>query len=283
MAIVFNGTDQALTSSFTPTGVNLTVSLWFQVGDLSSTHTLWCVADSGETNEYDRIYVDTSGNLTAASRAGGSPERSATQGTVSADTWHHCYAYFASGGSDRYVSLDGGTIQSEGTTRSPSGLDTMALGVSDFSTRQDWGDCTVAEVFVDRIVISGGLPQARVNSLAAGLNPLVVLYAGTTNNFVYAHLMRTIGGSWYHAHPRSWSDEPQTTTAFWMGNTRTWTTVGSPTIVDHPPNVQPYFSVPALTWPYGGLGGNVAAPAGVTLHDRSYPQGVLRGHVRGAA
>jgi hypothetical protein len=154
------------------TGPPFTMACWFKSDDAAAVQCLMFVGDKDAGNQYhnliahggvsgDPIYVqsrDSSGTASAETTSG-----------YSLDTWHHACAVFAAH-NDRSAFIDGGSKGTDSNSKSPSGLDRIAIGAlaRDVTTFYTSGEIAEAAIW------NVALTDAEVAILAKGFSPLLV-------------------------------------------------------------------------------------------------------------
>lgn len=235
MAIAYSGTGQYhLTSSTPVTAAPLTLACWFAVEIGTDIHILMSICDSASTNEH--FAMDANGV------AGGNPlrnlcEAAGLQSVVQTTTgytstqWHHGCARFTSS-TDRDVFIDGGSQSTTSTTtRVPSSVDRIALGVLGNSSPTDLLTGRLAEVAIWDVALN----TDEVAKLAKAYCPLLVR---PDRLVFYAPLVRevqdVIGGL-------------------------TLTATGTPTVANHPRIIYP--ARKRFSFPTAAAGGNAVPVA----------------------
>lgn len=114
------------------TGYPFTVGMWYNLTAVGAvTRTLFAFSDTGTTNNYLRIIMNSSEAMQAGARAGSTESQSTAIGAVVAGTWAFIVVRFLASNNRRIMVLDrAGLVSSTAsvTSRAPTGLDTMTIG-----------------------------------------------------------------------------------------------------------------------------------------------------------
>lgn len=106
------------------------VGFWAMPTTTGTARTLWSLADTGTTNNYWNLRQTAANQFSLVARAGGT-ENAASVAGLTAGIWHFWFARFI-GDADRSLHIirgDTGIASAFTTTaRTPTGLDTMAMG-----------------------------------------------------------------------------------------------------------------------------------------------------------
>lgn len=172
--------------------------------------------------------------------AGAGVVAAATTTGYSANAWHHGCAVFASA-TDRRAFLDGGGKGTNTTSRTPTGIDSTAVGALDIGTT---GAMTgrVAELGIWNVALT----DAEVAALARGISPLHIRRA---NLVTYNDILGLA------------SPEPD-----FSGQGAHLTVSGTPTQAAHAPVMFPRFRLGGAGWEGaftaagGGGGGSILLP-----------------------
>lgn len=175
MARGFIATDSEhlLTTSSPVTGVQLSISAWaFKTDATDGTHIV-TITDASAGNQYFSLFMEnTSGgnNILAVTRSGGSVN-SQTTDSYSLNTWHQCGAVY-SAINNRVAYLDGVAATANTTSRTPTGIDRIGIGVLAISSLPQPSHMTgrLAEVGI----WSTALTTADMVSLSLGVSPILV-------------------------------------------------------------------------------------------------------------
>lgn len=168
-------------------GVPITLACWFN-SDLDDNQGLIQFTEIGSGDNYFHLSAmggQVGDPIRALTRAGGTSSQADSTGGYSLNTWHHACGVFAAA-DDRRAFIDGGSKGTEATSRTPTGLDTTAIGAIRISA----GNFTpmsgrIAEAAIWNIALT----DAEVAILAEGYSPLLV---HPQNLVFYAPLIREI-------------------------------------------------------------------------------------------
>lgn len=214
-----DASSQYLTVSSIPvTSTPLTIACWFYMVAASELSVSCYEIGSPNHGFFLQPYNDSTVYATAI---GGSGSGSASQTSISLNTWHHAAATFASA-SSRTAWLDGsaGTANTTnvGTLNT---LDTMEIGGS--SAFSEYGDGRMCEVGIWDVELT----SVEISDLADGVSPLAI----RENSLIfYAPLVR---------------DEDQDE----VGGL-SFTATNTPTVEDHMPDIIMPFSSGQLPGPF---------------------------------
>lgn len=208
------------------TGYPLSVGFWFNMLSVSATfNILFSYADTGADNHSLRIQIDASEILAINAVAGGTSANGTIATAIVAGAWNYVVGRFITATNRRISCLrtSGITHGQNTTSRAPTSLDTIALGISQDLTPDSPCDALIAEFwYADRDIQPGGgvLDNAMVKQLAFG-GPLSVPIVA--NNIVeYLPLRDSLqGNQGDYAAPR-----------FRRGN---WTNTNGVILRQHPP------------------------------------------------
>lgn len=173
MARDFDGSaDKLDRTSAVISGQPLTMACWFNSDTITVSQTLMGVSTAGTAN--NRFTLQASGATTgdpvrfiAKVTAGAS--RAATSTGYSAGTWHHACGVAVSI-NDRRVFIDGGSKNTQTSTRDPSGMDRTSIGVGVHASDVNFMDGRIAEAAIWNIALS----DAEVALLAQFVSPLLI-------------------------------------------------------------------------------------------------------------
>ena len=144
------------------------MACWFNVADVTNTHTLMCITDTAGDNDYFSLQANgaASGDpVQAAARR--SSSATSDKGAYTANVWYHGAAVFASSTS-RTAYLNGSAGTTNTTSIVPSSIDRNAIGVLRRATPANPTIGKIAEAAIWSVALSAG----EVASLAAGANPM---------------------------------------------------------------------------------------------------------------
>ena len=128
------------------------MSCWFNSVDVSATQILMWLGDKDVTADYWRIML-LGGDL-VADAVDGTVARATTTSGYSINTWHHALGVFTSSAS-RDIFIDGGSIGSNTSVRSPDNADRIAIGVSADSTPGGYMDGLITDVAIWNAALGG--------------------------------------------------------------------------------------------------------------------------------
>lgn len=157
------------------TATPLTMCAWAKTSITGADQTIVSIKNSVGTRDINIFSLRVStGNAVNANTGDGSNNSSAsTSTTISADTWFHACAVFASSTS-RAAYLNGAGKGTNTGSRTPSGVNRTSIGVVNGTAVYDpfapAGTGDIAEVAIWNIALS----DADVASLATGVSPLLV-------------------------------------------------------------------------------------------------------------
>jgi hypothetical protein len=145
----------------------MTVSAWIRLDDLSSDQVFFWCGDKDDPTEAFTLQFDNSNQIEWRTIDGSGGARASTSTGVTIDTWHHIAGTEISTTS-RAAWIDGGSKGTNSSTRSPSGTDRTAIGMSRDSSPSRETSGNIAHVAVWDAVLS----DSEIASLAAGVSPL---------------------------------------------------------------------------------------------------------------
>jgi hypothetical protein len=212
MALTLDGSTQWLTlGSALRTAIPFTIAGWVYQDSGHGQHTAVNISDGSANNRFT-VQLDSSGTLEAETAESGSDSKASATSDLSADTWGHIAAVFASA-TDRRALLDGANKGTNTTSRTPSGLNASALGTSlSGGGTQDW-----LGRFAHMGLWSVALSDVEIAMLALGYLPPQVKPASLLSYWILP------GGV-------------ATELDRWDGGNN-WTTAGSPTASAGPPKL----------------------------------------------
>lgn len=259
MACAFNGSNQFLDPGTVPSALvspsAYTASAWVNPDALTAAMTATAVSDTDDSDaaaDFARVAVmgNVGGDPVRAQFSTGGLGNVDDQSSASAGAWQHTAAVFQSGSSvEAFLagSGDGSTL----AAATPSNMDTISIGALRRTSTGQYFDGLIAEVAWWSVALS----DAEIASLAAGACPLLI----RPGSLVFYLPMR--GGEGF----------VDVVGGLDMGSNNGG---NDPTAThDHPPIIYP--SRPRYVPP--------TAAAGSGSPERSYPRGLHRGLLRGAA
>lgn len=165
--------SQYLENSTTPvTAAPFTVAFWGRSTSATVTNVALSIADSAGTSNF---WIFGFAGATAGDpllwqvMAAGAFSQALTTTGYTANQWHHCCAVEASA-TDRRVFIDGGSKGTNTTSRTPAGIDRVAVGRRAHSAPDLYFGGDVAEVAIWGVALS----DDEVALLAKGVSPLTV-------------------------------------------------------------------------------------------------------------
>lgn len=188
------------------TAAPLTLACWFKttsVGAGVDHHLVW-LGNSGVTNQHYFTLEQYQTEIYCGTRAAGGLAEISVTG-VTANTWHHAVAVFASQTS-RTPYLNGTAGGTNTTDVAPSGLNRLDLGRRGFATPDGYHDGSLAEVAVWNAALSG----SDITLLAGGVSPMAlatkpVRYwrlkaSGDLTDLVAKDVLTDVGTTWTSDH-----------------------------------------------------------------------------------
>lgn len=245
MPMEFDGSDDLFTDTLTITAPPFTFACFMTFDFVTSNDALWGLSDvSGDAQHMLHINFPSNGDITCSSKISGFAN--STIGGHSVDTEYHVAGVWTTT-TLRTVYVDGVAGTSNTTSKVPTNLDRMSWGSIYFgSARRIPLEGTLAEA----AVWNAALTDAEVAALAQGVSPLLIRPSALVN------------------YPPFRLDDRDL-----MGGTLT--SSGDPAIVSgHPNIIMP--SAQILQFPPVAGG-----PAPEEFLGRNYPQGAMRGVMRG--
>jgi hypothetical protein len=178
----FDGSTGFLSGPAPVTSAPMSIAAWVKLDDVTD-ECIISLANAGAGANINRIRI-LAGVVHARSQgAGGGGVSSTSAGTVSAGTWAHVGGVFAST-SSRIAYLNGTGAAAETSTRTPSGIDTLSVGVNFLTAgHTEFSDGLIAEVGV----WSAALDAAEMAALGKGVSPLLIRPASLAH---YSPLVR---------------------------------------------------------------------------------------------
>jgi hypothetical protein len=166
LSLAGNGTSDLARSGVAAfTAPPATICAWVETTNAAVLQNVAGVFASGSAStNFMRLGVTAAGAIQAASNDGAS--NTATVGTITANTWHHACAVFASTTS-RTAYLDGTAGSTSTASNSPSGINRTSILVRDSSTQADWCPCHIAQV----AMWTTALDAASIGAMALGVSP----------------------------------------------------------------------------------------------------------------
>lgn len=145
----------------------LTIAAWVY-HDEATTQCAVALANNTATGDYFELQINSAHRVLANTVASGSGA-SAQTGTGTINTWMHACAVFAAANS-RAAYVNGGDKGTNTTSRTPSGMNTWAIGRVPASTPLRYFSGRIAEVGVWNVALT----DAEVAALGAGVSPLMI-------------------------------------------------------------------------------------------------------------
>lgn len=169
--------DKLVTVATPVTAVPFTMGCWFNSDDITIRQFLMMVGTSA--NNDNRFSLELRGDVGgdpvyALTEASAAASQAASTTGYQANRWHHATAVYAAA-NDRRIYLDGGGFAQETTSRTPAGINKIAVGC--FSGSSD--ALRLSGLVMWPYVIPRMLTGADVMRLAAGEHPMVVGGQGT--------------------------------------------------------------------------------------------------------
>lgn len=133
MALECTGTQRLVNGSLTlpATGYPFTVGCWARLPAFTVQHTLWCLSDTGTTNNTIRALQSGATNMRLAVAAGGVENNVTATGQSTAGGWYFWLCRLITS-ANRWITIlnpNGSVASIQGTTaRAPVGIDTMTIG-----------------------------------------------------------------------------------------------------------------------------------------------------------
>lgn len=156
----------------------LTIAGWIRSTSTSVHQAVCCIGASGSTNWHSLHLIASSGLKAAAfSNNGGTSGTASSSSNISADTWAHVAAVFASSTS-RSAYLNGGSKQTNTTSVSVGALNTTAIGRRVF-LNDDYFSGRIAELGIWNVALNDN----EIAALARGASPLRVRRASLVAYF----------------------------------------------------------------------------------------------------
>lgn len=167
MAFSFNGSSSYIATTSTPvTATPLTMACWFYVDNSAQNGTLMHIGNSASTH---RFVITTNGTSITFNCLAPTPASAISAATIPVGTWQHAAAVSISSTS-RFIYLNGGGKVENTTARTPTGLNNIALGVTNTATRQIFFQGKIAEAAIWNI----NLTDDEVLSLSKGFAPSLI-------------------------------------------------------------------------------------------------------------
>ena len=145
------------------------VAAWMRSDDDTTGQTVLSIGDASTDTDYYRLFISgpTAGDpVRWVTRAGGSNAAASTSTGFSANTWHHVAGVEAAANS-RAVYIDGGSKGTDSTSKTPSNLDTTAIGKLARLSAAPYFSGDIAWVSIWNAALS----DAEIALLANGLHP----------------------------------------------------------------------------------------------------------------
>lgn len=147
-----------------------TVAGWFRPEVATATRTLWCLGDTGTTNNYYRLTYDESvgQELDAEARDAFAITQS-TRGGATEGAWNHAAGVYSSTTS-RTAYLNGVAGTTDTASASPASLDSMTFGRLERSTPSQYMDGALSSWGI----WSAALTAGEIAQLAQGAHPTAI-------------------------------------------------------------------------------------------------------------
>ena len=151
------------------TGYPFSVGMWLNMTSVSATfNILFSYADTGVDNHALRVQIDSAERLAINATAGGTSANGTLTSALVAGQWAYCVARFISS-TNRRISARyrSGLIEhaQSTTSRAPTSLDTMALGISQDLTPDSPCDASIAEFWYTNTDIQADGAQLQNSTL----------------------------------------------------------------------------------------------------------------------
>lgn len=146
-----------------------TIACWFYADAVALDHNLVTIADTAGGADRHWLDVSSADKVQANSRLGSSVS-ALTSTTISINTWHLAVGVWAAA-NDRRVFLDGGGKGTDTGSRSPTGLDTTAIGRRVDNTPDEYWSGRIAEVLLLNVALSDAEVAALMNVRLSTVRP----------------------------------------------------------------------------------------------------------------
>ena len=170
MARLFDdaSSEYLYTASTPVTGYPLTMACWFNSDDITINQQLMAITDTGGDNNWFSLVLrgDDAGDPIGLQVNGSGFQQTVSTSGYSANTDHHACGVFTSATS-RTIYLDGGNSAIGTTSATPSGIDSISIGVLGRATPAEYVSGKAGESAVWNVALTA----AEVNSLAKGASP----------------------------------------------------------------------------------------------------------------
>ncbi len=209
MAMTLNGSTQYYeAASAVLTAVPLTLAAWFNVANVTASHTLISLDTNGGADRF-MLQADgaTASDPVVAFTAQGGTTRQSVANGFTANVWHHGAAVF-SATNNRLAYLNGTAGTAQTNTITPSGINRTNIGSRWATTRGSFCNGSIAEAAAWNVALTA----AEIASLALGVKPSrirpqsLVMYVPAIRSVIdiRAGLAFTASGSpTVGVHPRS--------------------------------------------------------------------------------
>jgi hypothetical protein len=208
------------------------VSVWFYP-DSQHVATICMIQDDDANAHYEAIYIINDGTIRAQVADGGASGRADSVNTYSASAWNHAFASFISTTS-RKVQLNGGTMYTNTTSKSPAGIDVLTIGGRNAAPDDGLFDGKLAEIGI----WDTELTTAEAFILSKGVSPLLVrpgnlvayypFVGGTLNDRAASNALTDTGTTTAAAHSPAMRPAPFAPTPspakgkIWVNDAASW-------------------------------------------------------------
>lgn len=216
MAYLINATNSGLRhTSFAIGSAPLTFACWFSAATVTSLGRLMTAADAGTSTNYWALLNRgdvASDPVEWQVDGGGTSVNTRTSAGFSADTWTHALGVDIASNS-REVYINAGSVGTNATDFSPSGIDNFGIGMTTISigTFYSGHNLTVAEAAIWNVALGADERAA----LAAGFSPMLIrptnlisywplggLYGNHFRDIVGGYNLTQVGTVTAAEHPR---------------------------------------------------------------------------------
>lgn len=237
MSIQFaKASSQKIINTATPiTAVPFTVGFWFRFTVLGAVETPWGIFDTASGNNYFELYKDGSNKMRFSTAAGGTAAAATSAVNIVAASWTYIVLRGISATNRRMAILHptGATEHLQNTTsRTPSSLDTHALGCENYNSPDSFFGGNVAEFW---------LAKADIQADGAALQDWMLRQLAYGGPFSVPHLAASIVD--YQSFRQGISSDRDSYGEIYSGSAgrQIWTPTNTPTMGPHPP--LPYWYV----------------------------------------
>lgn len=160
--------DYGENTSAVLTAMPITIAAWVKPESVSLNHYILSLGVNAGNSAFN-LKIDNDDTVRAQSTLSGASVAAATSTTVTAGTWCHAAAVFASATS-RSAYLNGGGKGTNTTSNTPAGINRTTLGCRWDTSRSNFFDGLIAEA----AIWSAALADDDIAALAKGVSPLLV-------------------------------------------------------------------------------------------------------------